>query len=344
MGTLKDLGERGIIQTLRELTKERMPGLELGMGDDCAMFSFYDDAYYYLVTTDMMMEGVHYRSGEMTPYQLGQRSLAVNLSDIAAMGGTPIASFLSLALPPHLDESWVKSFSKGYAYLTNKYHTALLGGDTVRSNKDVVVSVTILGKILKGNEKTRQMAQSGDLIVVSGTLGDSAAGRLIAEERSRKVDVMGTGEQTFLLQRYYEPSPRLALGQELSRIPGVHAMMDLSDGLVSDLPHILSQSHVDARIQLERLPISDELARECTRRKKWSAESLAVTGGDDYELLFTISEDMVDQLPQPDRERGIPPLTVIGWTCPREQEEPMIHWERKKRHVTRDFRPYDHFR
>ena len=96
MGTLKDLGERGIIQTLRELTKERMPGLELGMGDDCAMFSFYDDAYYYLVTTDMMMEGVHYRSGEMTPYQLGQRSLAVNLSDIAAMGGSPIASWLSL--------------------------------------------------------------------------------------------------------------------------------------------------------------------------------------------------------------------------------------------------------
>lgn len=91
---------------------------------------------------------------------------------------------------------------KGYAYLTNKYHTALLGGDTVRSNRDVVVSVTILGKVLKGNEKTRQMAQSGDLIVVSGTLGDSAAGRLIAEERSRKVDVMGSGEQTFLLQRY----------------------------------------------------------------------------------------------------------------------------------------------
>lgn len=344
MGTLKDLGESGIIQMLRALTRERMPGLALGIGDDCAMFSFYDDAYYYLVSTDMLMERVHFKVGQMTPYQLGLRSLAVNLSDIAAMGGTPIASFLSLALPPHLDESWIKGFSDGYAYLTNLHHTALLGGDTVRSNGDIVVSVTILGKVLKGDEKIRSAAQSGDLIVVSGTLGDSCAGRLIADERNRRIEAHGTEVQTHLLQRYYEPSPRLALGQALSKIPGVHAMMDIYDGLVSDLPKILSLSHVDATIQLDKLPISEELEAECSMRAKWSSETMAVTGGEDYELLFTISEGDLDQLPEPDRKSGIPPLTVIGRVGSMKGDEPVIHWERKKRHVTRDFRPYNHFR
>ena len=121
-------------------------------------------------------------------------------------------------------------------------------------------------------------------------------------------------------------------------------MMDISDGLVSDLPKILSLSHVDATIQLDKLPISEELETECSRRTKWSSETMAVTGGEDYELLFTISEGDLDQLPEPDRKSGIPPLTVIGRVGSMQGDEPVIHWERKKRHVTRDFRPYNHFR
>lgn len=342
MGTLKDLGELGIIHMLEELTREHTPGHMLGIGDDCAMFSFYDDAYNYLVTTDMLVEKVHFRLGQITPYQLGYKALAVNLSDIAAMGGVPIASFLSLSLPSRLDESWMKGFSEGYASISNRYHTSLLGGDTVGCVSDIVVNVIVLGKILKGLEKRRNAAQSGDLIVVSGTLGDAAAGRLIIDQRNRSMDSEAADvDQTYLVHRFYEPEPRLTLGEELALMQGVHAMMDLSDGLVSDLPHILRQSHVSATIQLDKLPISPELSKECVRRPRWKSETLAVSGGEDYELLFTIAPDALDQLPEPDRERGIPPLTVIGEIT--RDGDYSITWKRHSRTVQPDFRPFSHF-
>lgn len=341
MGTLKDLGEVGIIHMLEELTREHTPGHMLGIGDDCAMFSFYDDAYNYLVTTDMLVEKVHFRLGQITPFQLGYKALAVNLSDIAAMGGIPLASFLSLSLPSRLDQSWMRSFSEGYASIGNRYHTSLLGGDTVGSVSDIVVNVSVLGKILKGLEKRRNAALSGDLIVVSGTLGDASAGRLIMDERNRSIDIETDLDQTYLIQRFYEPEPRVALGQELSKIHGVHAMMDLSDGLVSDLPHILRQSHVSAAIQLDKLPISPELSQECERHPKWKSETLAVSGGEDYELLFTIAPDALDKLPKPDKERGIPPLTVIGEVT--RDGDSTITWKRHNRKVQQDFRPFRHF-
>lgn len=341
MGTLKDLGETGIIHMLEDLSHEHMPGHALGIGDDCAMFSFYDDAYNYLVTTDMLVEKVHFRVGKITPFQLGYKSLAVNLSDIAAMGGAPIASFLSLSLPNRLDESWMRGFSEGYAAMSNHFHTSLLGGDTVGSVNDIVVNVTVLGKILKGLEKRRDAAQSGDLIVVSGTLGDSCAGRLILEEHNQSVEVECDPEANHLMQRFLEPMPRVALGQELAKIRGVHAMMDLSDGLVSDLPHILRQSHVSATIQLDKLPLSKELTAQCSKRSKWKTDTLAVSGGEDYELLFTISPDAIDELPEPNKDKGIPPLTVIGEIT--RDGDSKITWKRHSRKVSQDFRPFTHF-
>lgn len=341
MGTLKDLGEVGIIRLLEELTKEHAPGHVLGIGDDCAMFSFYDDAYNYLVTTDMLVEKVHFRLGQITPFQLGYKSLAVNLSDIAAMGGTPMASFLSLSLPSRLDESWMRGFSQGYAAMSNRFHTSLLGGDTVGSVSDIVINVSVLGKILKGQEKRRNTAQSGDLIVVSGTIGDATAGRLLVEERNEAAEVEGDLGQTYLIQRFYEPTPRLTLGQELAQIRGVHAMMDLSDGLASDLPHILRQSHVSATVQLDKLPYSAELLAECDKRSRWKKDQLAVSGGEDYELLFTISPEALDELPQPDKERDIPQLTIIGEIT--RDGDSSITWKRRNRTVQQDFRPFSHF-
>lgn len=341
MGTLKDLGEEGIIHLLDGLTHDRMHGRSLGIGDDAAVVGNYDEPYNYLVTTDMLVENVHFKVGWSTPYQLGYRSLAVNLSDIAAMGGFPLSSFLSLSLPCQLDESWMREFSRGYADLSNLFHTSLLGGDTVGSVHDIVINVTVVGKVLKGHEKLRSAAQIGDLIVVSGTLGDATAGRLILDKHDRSLEPDYTPEQAFLVQRFLEPLPRLALGQALSKLSGVHAMMDLSDGLVSDLPHILRRSHVSASVALDRLPLSADFVAECEKRSKYEAERVAVTGGEDYELLFTVSPDAVDRLPEPDPDKGIPPLTVIGEVT--RDDSAQITWTKEGRKVRRSFKPYSHF-
>ncbi|NLZ19241.1 MAG: thiamine-phosphate kinase [Bacteroidales bacterium] len=276
--TLADLGEFGLIGQIRR----RFPAPEgvTGIGDDCAVLP-QKSGLESLVSTDMLVEGTHFLRDGISPYDLGWKSAAVNLSDIAAMGGKPMATFLSLALPADLSETWINAFLDGYAELSGRFDVPLLGGDTTASPDRICINVTVLGESPYGRSRLRSAAVVDDLICVTGPLGDSAAGlKAILTGLERDADA------STLIDRYCRPVPRVAEGQELRLNLGVHAMMDISDGIGSDLQHILDASEVSAQIDRSAIPLSLALKRVCARQG-WDPLALAIGGGEDYELLFT---------------------------------------------------------
>lgn len=258
-----------------------------GIGDDCAVLAG-PDGNDILVSTDMLMEGVHFRSGRFSPYDIGWKAAAVNWSDIAAMGGTPVGSFLSLALPSGLDESWADSFLEGFGAVCD---APVLGGDTIRSSSGLCVNVTVLGKIARGKALLRSGARPGDIIYVSGALGDSAAALKLLEAGEN----IPAGCET-LLERHLRPIPRLEEGAALASSCGVHAMMDISDGVGSDLRKMLTSSGVGAEVEVAKVPLSDGLRRLCFERG-WSGTELALCGGEDFELLFTADPSVKPEIP-----------------------------------------------
>ncbi len=263
-----------------------LPEGVLGIGDDCAILP-QKDGNDTLVSTDMLVEGSHFLLSGISPYDLGWKSAAVNLSDLAAMGARPLASFLSLALSPKVDAEWMDEFLRGYRGISEKYSCPLLGGDTTASKELVCINVAVLGEAPSGKAKLRSTACEGDLVCVSGFLGDSAAGlRLILNREEGN---------PYLLDRHRHPEPRVAEGLALCADPGVHAMMDISDGVASDLRHILKASGKGAVIDTRRIPVSSDLHDYCSE-KGLDALELALCGGEDYELLFTISPEAEKRL------------------------------------------------
>jgi len=293
--SLKDLGEFGFIDRLRPLFPA--PDGVTGIGDDCAVLP-QCSGRDTLVSTDMLIEGTHFLRDDIPPYRLGWKSAAVNISDIAAMGGRPTATFLSVALPPDLKAGWMDAFLQGYADVSRRFGAALLGGDTTASPDRICINVAVLGECPSGTARLRGDARPGDRICVTGTLGDSAGGlKAILEKLERNADVQA------LIDRHYLPVPRVPEGLRLAATPGVHAMMDISDGIGSDLGHILDASGTGAVIDTASLPLSDALRRVCARHG-WDPTALAIGGGEDYELLFTCT---------PEAEKALDvPHTVIG--------------------------------
>ena len=318
---MQQLGEFGLIDRIRKMTSVPDPSW-VGIGDDCAVIPLSPEtggapASDLLVSTDMLVEGTHFLMEDISPRQLGWKSAAVNISDIAAMGGKPIATFLSLALPKTLPEQWMQEFMEGYNEISEKYGAALLGGDTTCSPDRICINVTVLGTCPRGKARLRSAARPGDLVCVTGTLGDSAAGlRLILGGQK--------GAAPRLMDRHYTPTPRVEEGLALSCLPGVHAMMDISDGVGSDLRHILDESGVGARIDTGKLPISKELQALCSE-KGWDPKELALSGGEDYELLFTMDPQETPDIP----------YTVIGEIT----ANPTVTWEGG----SRDYMGYKHF-
>jgi len=275
---LANIGEFGLIERIR--ARFPAPDGVTGIGDDCAVLTQHN-GLDTLVSTDMLVEGTHFLRDDIEPFDLGWKSAAVNLSDIAASGGRPTGTFLSLALPAGLSGEWVDAFLDGYAEISGRFDVPLLGGDTTASPQRICINVTVLGECPVGRAVLRSGAMVDDLICVTGPLGDSAAGlKAILAGVPRDADV-----QT-LIARHYRPVPRIEEGQQLRLNLGVHAMMDISDGLGSDLNHILEASDVDAEIDPEALPLSIALKHVCARQG-WDPMELAVSGGEDYELLFT---------------------------------------------------------
>ena len=297
--TLAELGEFGLIGRIRCLFPA--PEGVRGIGDDCAILP-QQDGLDTLVSTDMLVEGTHFLRDGIPPYHLGWKSAAVNLSDIAAMGGKPVGTFLSLALPASLEQAWIEEFLRGYGDLSARFGASLLGGDTTASPDRICINVAVLGQCPAGTARRRDDARPGDLVCVTGTLGDSAAGlKAILDGVERDADVLS------LIDRHCLPLPRVEEGMKLAAVEGMHAMMDISDGIGSDLGHILEASGAGAEIDLASLPLSPALQRVCARLG-WDPQELAVSGGEDYELLFTCTAEA-------ERHLGLP-HTVIGRITP----------------------------
>ena len=275
-------GEFEFINGIRTMFK--VPEGMTGIGDDCAVIP-QKNGLETLVSTDMLVEGSHFIMDKIDPCQLGWKAAAANFSDIAAMGGIPVGSFLAVALPKGLPEGWTDGFLKGYKEISDFYGFPLLGGDTTSSPDRLSICVTVLGKALAGKSRKRSSAKPGDLVCVTGFLGDSGAGLKAVLNDVERDDVVD-----YLIECHYLPRPRIEEGILLARAEGVHAMMDISDGVGSDLRHILDESGVGAVIDTEALPTSMQMEEFC-KRYGFDKVETALCGGEDYELLFTVSEE-----------------------------------------------------
>jgi thiamine-monophosphate kinase len=246
----------------------------LGVGDDAALLMPPPGAAL-VATTDTLISGVHFPT-ETDPESIGHKALAVNLSDLAAMGATPAWALLSLTLP-EADESWLAAFARGFFALSERHHMALVGGDTTRGALSITVQA--LGHVAPHNALRRGAAQAGDLIYVTGTLGDAGLALLALQDEVK----LPRADRDQVLARLNRPEPRIAAGQALAGI--ARACIDVSDGLAADLGHILTASGVGAQVQIERLPRSAALARHFDAAGGWV---VPLAGGDDYELCFTV--------------------------------------------------------
>ena len=277
---LKELGEFNLIGRIK--SSVNVPTGITGIGDDCAVLP-QKDSFSTLVSTDMLVEGTHFLP-DADPYDLGWKSAAVNLSDIAAMGGKPEGTLLAFALTDRVDVGFVDQFIKGYTELSVLFDAPLLGGDTTFSTTGISICVTVLGSCPSGREMKRDGAKPGDMVCVTGTLGDSAAGLRILLGGGASDDM-----ENQLVLRHLRPVPRVKEGLALASSGALRSMMDISDGIGSDLRHILEASGVGAEIDCSAIPLSAELKNYCSRNGLDPLE-LAIGGGEDYELLFTVPE------------------------------------------------------
>jgi len=270
--------------------------VSLGVGDDCAVFSLPSDTHM-CVSVDTQVEGVHFPSGCSALY-VASRAMGAAVSDLAAMGGKPVFFTLALTLP-EANEQWLRTFSSGLKQFSERYQMGLIGGDTTRGS--LAVSVSVYGVVPKNGAVKRSGAMPGDHLFVSGCLGDAAAGLKLYDNRQDAL----SEQQCYLLERYLEPEPRIELGQALR--PVASAMIDISDGLLADLQHLLDASAVGAEVDLALVPQSGAIQAVFPSE----AQSLALTGGDDYELLFSVSEDHIDEITELSARLQVK-LTQIG--------------------------------
>jgi thiamine-monophosphate kinase len=299
------ISEKALIAQIRRAAASRKnPSTVAGIGDDCAVLRLprkQGKPADALITTDFSLEGIHFRREWHSPESVGHRCLARGLSDIAAMGGVPIAAFLSLALPRTLPQTWVNRFLAGLLRLARKYDVTLAGGDTAESPNGILADIIVLGSVPRGKARLRSTARVGDVIYVTGDLGGSALAILALEKKpKRKLNPRD-------YPRHFFPEPRLKLGRILREKNLASAMIDLSDGLSTDLAHICEESGVGAELQAENIP----------RAKAGSPPrlvdmQLALHGGEDYELLFTAPHSK----PIPPKIAGVA-VTPIARITPR---------------------------
>jgi len=290
------LGEFGLIDRLAKMAVRKDERLLIGIGDDAAAWK--GDSSIQLATVDSFIQGVHFPSGTASWQELGWKALAVNLSDIAAMGGAPRYALVSLALPPDTEVDNVTTLYTGLLELAKKYKVTIVGGD-ISNAPMVIVNVTVLGSNPRKQILTRSSAQAGELIAVTGYLGAAAAG---LEMLTKKLKFEPKAAARFK-QAFFKPTPRIAEGQLLVE-QGVKTAIDISDGLVADLNQICKASKVGARIDANRVPVEPMVKAGFGDR----ALELALAGGEDYELLFTAKAEVIARIKKADPC----PVTAIG--------------------------------
>ena len=311
---LKDLGEFGLIKRLADNISINDAQVVAGIGDDAAVIKT-DGPKLLLFTTDSLIEDVHFTHSTITPYQIGWKALAANLSDIAAMGGVPKHGLVSIGLPPQTSVDFVDSLYQGIKDLAHKFKVNIVGGDTARS-PHLVVNISLLGEVEEEYLALRSGAQIGDKVAVTGDLGAAATHRLAG--------------------KHLPPQPRVEEGRAIVKKLRPTSMIDISDGLAGDLRHICQSSQVGANILLEKVPISEK-TRQMSKELGKDSLGLALEGGEDYELLFTASAKKVPELIS---ETDVS-VTVIGEITDQKGKLLMIDKEGKPHPL--EGKGYEHF-
>jgi thiamine-monophosphate kinase len=363
------MNEFDFIQRLRDQTRSRKHSSRLatGVGDDASVISQLAGRAL-VVTTDLLAEGIDFYREATPPRLLGHKALAVSLSDIAAMGARPLWSLVSIGLPDDVwNDTFKDEFFEGYLTLADQYGVALAGGDVSRTVAQIVIDSILLGEVSSGAAVLRSTAQPGDQVYVTGALGGSAAGLKLIEMgarlRSQKSEVRSQKDtrdrgssptvregpvaqddqrseedsiQTLLL-RHLRPHPRVGWGIVLGEERLAGAMIDLSDGLSSDLTHLCRESNVGALIQSARLPIDQDVIKLCGRRAL-DPLALALHGGEDFELLFTVHPDNAVRLPK--RVDGVA-ISCIGEIT---NEPGVLRIAEKNRVWDLEAQGFEHFR
>lgn len=304
--SLQKIGEFGLIDRIRPGCLIRPEGVVTPIGDDAAVFTT-PERRLNLLTTDLMVERVHFLRNTISGIDLGHKSLAVNLSDIAAMGGTARDAYVSIAIPPDCSIGYVEDIYAGMRTLASEYDVNILGGDTTRSKTDLIINLAVTGLAEADALLLRSSAQPGDAVLSTGYLGDSRAGLHLILNRTK----LETPGFKALLTAHLRPRPHLHQGHFLARQKGVHAAIDVSDGLSSDLNHVVTASRCGARLFADQIPLSAELREFCTRFEM-DPVSFALAGGEDYTLLCTADAGTVDAIVHRFEKRFKLPLFVIG--------------------------------
>lgn len=257
-----------------------------GVGDDCAVIAG-ESGIAQLLTTDALFEGIHFKKEWMIPRAIGRKALSVNISDIAAMGGKPLYYLVSVGIPKGMPDKDIENLFEGMAQVAMAYRMVLIGGDTCGSGNGLLLSLTVIGEVEHSRCVFRKGAKAGDAIFITGTLGEAALGLACLSNRLRNMEVRD------FIKRHDDPIPRVLAGQWFSASGCVSSMIDVSDGLAADLMHIAEASGVGMRIGADKIPLSNEF-KSCAGNCGKDPLMLALTGGEDYELAFTVSGGKTD--------------------------------------------------
>lgn len=291
--TLSDVGEFGFIDRMHKfLQKEgvRTPGLSLGIGDDTASFR-PNAGYEVLVTCDCVVEGRHYLAQHITPLDLGRRAMALNISDIGAMGGHPLYALVSLGVRGETPVEDMEAMYQGFIRELNPFGASIIGGNVTKSEQVTFIDIALIGQVEEGKMVRRSTAKAGDAILVTGYPGQAAAGLSLLLQAQPSEDLRDHP----LVRAFNTPSHRALEGQAIAQSGYATAMIDTSDGFLGDLGHICTESGMGATVVLEKLPIGEELRQAATRMER-DPYDLALHDSDDYELIITCSPGHADQV------------------------------------------------
>ncbi len=303
-----EYSEEALLLAIRKVLSGDTAGVVVPVGDDAAVVD--PGPHQAILTADMLVEDVHFRRDTTSAHDLGYKAVAVNVSDVAAMGGSPRYGLACVALTPDIEMSWVMELYGGMREAADEHGMALIGGDTSRGDR-AVVSVTVYGEVARGRAVLRSGARPGDRLVITGSLGGAAGGLRLAEAAPDDVkDILGSEWARSLLTNLERPVARVGEGQTLANA-GATAMIDLSDGLALDLSRLCRESGVGAVVRLADVPIARGLA-ELSEAMDVDPVDLALHGGEDYELLATLPVAAVERTQQALTERYGTSLTEVG--------------------------------
>jgi len=304
--SIKEIGEFGFIKKISRGCVVRPDDIIRPIGDDAAAFRTNPEELT-LVTTDLLVEHIHFSRKTISGFNLGHKSLAVNLSDIAAMGGTAKEAFVSIAVPEDCPVDYLEDLYRGIKKLASEFDVNILGGDTTASKSDLMISITVTGSVPEQEMLRRDKAQPGDSIFSTGYTGESKAGLHILLNSIPAA----TEEFQSLLNAHMLPKPFLAEGRFLAQQKGVHSAIDVSDGLSADLMHIAEESNTGARLYYDGIPVSENLKKFCAQFN-FDPVEYALTGGEDYILLCTVPPDDAENIALDYQKKFKQPLHKIG--------------------------------